>query len=66
MPVFFSALVLVYEDNGVGVTNENKLKIFSDGFTTGGSGLGLKLVKRMKFTVGLSLKTVHLVKVLNL
>jgi signal transduction histidine kinase len=37
---------LVYEDNGVGVPMEDKLRIF-DGYTTGGSGLGLKLVKRM-------------------
>lgn len=38
---------LIYEDNGVGISQENKSKIFSEGFTTGGSGLGLKLVKRM-------------------
>jgi PAS domain S-box-containing protein len=38
---------LVYEDNGIGIPQENKLKIFSGKFTTGGSGLGLKLVKRM-------------------
>jgi PAS domain S-box-containing protein len=38
---------LVYGDNGVGVPDENKVRIFSEGFTTGGSGLGLKLIKRM-------------------
>jgi PAS domain S-box-containing protein len=38
---------LIYEDNGSGIPFENKQKIFSKGFTTGGSGLGLKLVKRM-------------------
>jgi PAS domain S-box-containing protein len=38
---------LFYEDNGVGIPQENKDKIFSEGFTTGGSGLGLKLVKKM-------------------
>ena len=32
---------LIYEDNGVGVPKDDKLKIFSEGFTTGGSGLGL-------------------------
>lgn len=38
---------LTYQDNGVGIPQENKAKIFSEGFTTGGSGLGLKLVKKM-------------------
>lgn len=38
---------LFYEDNGVGIPQENKKKIFSEGFTTGGSGIGLKLVKKM-------------------
>ena len=38
---------LLYEDNGVGIGLENKEKIFSEGYTTGGSGLGLKLVKKM-------------------
>ncbi len=41
------ALKLIYEDNGVGIASENKDKIFLHGFTTGGSGIGLKLVKRM-------------------
>ena len=35
-------LVLVYEDDGVGISVENKLKLFSEGFSTGGStGFGL-------------------------
>jgi PAS domain S-box-containing protein len=38
---------LIYEDDGVGIPQENKVKIFSGSFTTGGSGIGLKLVKRM-------------------
>lgn len=38
---------LVYQDNGQGILEVNKDKIFLEGFTTGGSGLGLKLVKRM-------------------
>jgi signal transduction histidine kinase len=38
---------LVYEDNGVGIPEETKGTIFSEGFTTGRQGLGLKLVKRM-------------------
>ena len=39
--------ILYYEDNGVGIPIENKERIFSEGFTTGGSGLGLKLIKKM-------------------
>jgi signal transduction histidine kinase len=38
---------LIYQDNGVGIPAEDKARIFSVGFTTGGSGVGLKLVKRM-------------------
>jgi signal transduction histidine kinase len=38
---------LIYQDNGAGIPTEDKDKIFSEGFTTGGSGVGLKLVKRM-------------------
>lgn len=44
---FAEGITLVYEDNGVGILDENKSKIFISGYTTGGSGLGLKLVKRM-------------------
>ncbi len=43
---------LIYEDNGIGIPQENKEKIFAEGFTTGGSGLGLKLVKKMIQTYG--------------
>ncbi len=38
---------LVYEDNGIGIPRKNKQKIFAEGFSTGGSGFGLKLVKKM-------------------
>jgi len=38
---------LTYEDDGVGIPQGDKSKIFLESFTTGGSGLGLKLVKRM-------------------
>ena len=39
---------LFYEDNGGGIAEVNKSKIFGVGFTTGGgSGLGLYLVKKM-------------------
>jgi signal transduction histidine kinase len=44
---------LVYEDNGVGVSEANKPKLFDKGFTTGrGSGLGLYLVKKMMNVYG--------------
>jgi PAS domain S-box-containing protein len=41
-------LELIYEDDGVGISAENKLKLFSEGFSTGGStGFGLFLAKKM-------------------
>jgi PAS domain S-box-containing protein len=41
-------LKLVYEDNGVGISAENKLQLFRKGFSTGGStGFGLFLIKKM-------------------
>jgi signal transduction histidine kinase len=41
-------LKLVYEDDGVGISKDNKAKLFSEGFNTGkGSGYGLYLIKRM-------------------
>jgi signal transduction histidine kinase len=30
-------LRLIYEDNGVGILDENKSKLFKEGFSTGGS-----------------------------
>ena len=42
-----SVIKLFYEDNGVGIIEANKRLIFSEGFTTGGTGLGLKLIKKM-------------------
>ncbi len=46
---------ITYEDNGVGIAVENKVRIF-DGYTTGGSGLGLKLIKKMIETYGWSIE----------
>jgi signal transduction histidine kinase len=44
---------LIYEDDGVGVSEANKPKLFNSGFTTGkGSGLGLYLVKKMMDVYG--------------
>jgi PAS domain S-box-containing protein len=41
-------LRLIYEDDGVGISAENKSKLFSEGFSTGGStGFGLFLTKKM-------------------
>jgi signal transduction histidine kinase len=48
-----------YEDNGVGVPEANKLKLFEVGFTTGkGSGLGLYLVKKMVDVYGWTISEV--------
>ena len=39
---------LFYEDNGVGISDASKPKLFHEGFTTGKStGLGLFLIKKM-------------------
>lgn len=41
-------LKLFYEDNGVGISAENKLRLFTKGFSTGGgTGFGLFLVKKI-------------------
>ena len=47
------SLKLVYEDDGVGVPFENKPRLFSGGFSTGGStGFGLFLTKKMMDVYG--------------
>ncbi len=44
---------LFYEDDGVGISEINKSKLFKAGFTTGnGSGLGLYLIKKMMDVYG--------------
>ncbi len=44
---------MIYEDDGVGISAENKLKLFSEGFSTGGStGFGLFLTKKMMEVYG--------------
>jgi signal transduction histidine kinase len=46
-------LRLIYEDDGVGISAENKLKLFAEGFSTGGStGFGLFLSKKMMDVYG--------------
>jgi PAS domain S-box-containing protein len=49
-------LKLYYEDNGIGISDENKPKLFTEGFTTGnGSGLGLRLAKKVVEVYGWSI-----------
>ena len=44
---------LFYEDNGVGISEANKPRLFEAGFSTGkGSGLGLYLIKKMMDVYG--------------
>ena len=46
-------LRLIYEDDGVGITLENKSKLFTEGFSTGGStGFGLFFTKKMMDVYG--------------
>jgi PAS domain S-box-containing protein len=46
-------LKLVYEDDGVGISQDAKPKLFNEGYTTGkGSGYGLYLIKRMMDVYG--------------
>jgi len=43
---------LIYEDDGAGISAENKSKLFIEGFTTGGTGFGLFLTKKMMDVYG--------------
>ena len=44
---------LIYEDDGVGIASENKPKLFTEGFSTGGStGFGLFLIRKMMEVYG--------------
>jgi len=46
-------LRLIYEDDGVGISTDDKLKLFTEGFSTGGStGFGLFLIKKMMDVYG--------------
>lgn len=46
-------LKLIYEDDGVGISAENKPHLFTEGFSTGGStGFGLFLIMRMMAVYG--------------
>jgi PAS domain S-box-containing protein len=46
-------LRLFYEDDGIGISEDTRPKIFNEGFTTGkGSGYGLYLIRRMMEVYG--------------
>jgi signal transduction histidine kinase len=46
-------LRMIYEDDGLGISTENKLELFSEGFSTGGTtGFGLFLTKKMMDVYG--------------
>lgn len=50
-------LELIYEDDGLGISKESKLRLFTEGFSTGGStGYGLFLSKKMIDVYGWSIK----------
>ena len=52
-------LQLIYEDDGMGISAENKSKLFSEGFSTGGSsGFGLFLIRKMIDIYGWSIKEI--------
>ena len=52
-------LELIYEDDGVGISAENKSKLFSEGFSTGSStGFGLFLISKMMDVYGLQIQEV--------
>jgi signal transduction histidine kinase len=48
---------IIYEDNGGGLSEANKSKVFNQGFTTGkGSGYGLSLISRIVQVYGWTIK----------
>jgi PAS domain S-box-containing protein len=49
-------LIVVYEDDGVGVPEVNKRKLFKEGFSTGGSGYGLYLIRKMVEVYGWAIR----------
>jgi PAS domain S-box-containing protein len=52
-----NGVAIIYEDNGVGISKANKLKVFSEGFTTGkGSGYGLSLISKIVQVYGWTIK----------
>ncbi len=50
-------LIMVFEDDGVGISAENKSKLFKEGFSTSGSsGYGLFLLRKMMSVYGWSIQ----------
>ena len=54
--VLGDAVEFTIEDSGCGVPAENRARIFESGFTTGGSGHGLAICKRLAEQLGGSLE----------
>jgi signal transduction histidine kinase len=51
--------LLTYHDDGVGIPAENKVKLFTEGFSTGnGTGLGLATIRRILQVYGWSIAEV--------
>lgn len=52
-----SEITLFYEDDGVGIPDDSKTKLFGEGFTTGGgTGLGLAMLRKILQVYGWSIK----------
>jgi PAS domain S-box-containing protein len=52
-----NSVTIIYEDDGVGIPEENKPKLFSEGFSTGqGTGYGLSLMRRILQVYGWTIK----------
>ncbi len=50
-------IVLTYQDDGVGISVENKAKLFTEGFSTAnGTGLGLAIIRKILQVYGWSIK----------
>ena len=44
---------LIYEDDGIGISSENKPRLFSEGFSTNqGTGLGLSMLRKIMQVYG--------------
>jgi len=51
--------VLTYQDDGIGISVENKVKLFTEGFSTGnGTGLGLAIIRKILQVYGWSITEV--------
>ncbi len=52
-----NGVAIIYEDDGVGISEANKAKLFSEGFTTGdGTGYGLSLIRRILQVYGWTIR----------